>query len=96
MDDFKMILLAGFGTVGFMEWIKRLLPKAPGWVWRLSMPVLCIGLWAASMWVPVVFWGLVVLATTQLGYQGFVQFGNEIVSILKTKFLEKPEEKKGG
>lgn len=89
MDDVKMILLAGFGTVGFIEWIKKLVPKAPGWVWKLIMPFLSIGVWAASMYIPVVFWGLVVMATTQLGYQGFVQFGNEIVSILKDKFGEK-------
>jgi len=86
MNDIKLILLAGFGTVGLIEWLKGLLPKVPGIVWRIVMPVACIGLWAASMWVPVVFWGLVVLASTQLGYQGFVQFGAEITELLKKRF----------
>ena len=86
MDDIRMILLAGFGTVGIVEWVKGLLPKVPGFVWRIVMPLVCIGVWAASMWVPVVFWGLVVLATTQLGYQGFIQFGSEITAIIKNKF----------
>lgn len=41
--DVGMVLIASGAVVGTIEWVKRLVPKAPNLVWHLLLLPLCFG-----------------------------------------------------
>ena len=73
--DWTKVTEIAVAVVGLLEWVKGLLPKAPTWVWALVSAAGCLGIAAASFYLPAwVLIGLVALAVAQLGYQSIVQF----------------------
>lgn len=73
--DWTKILEIAVAVVGILEWVKGLLPKAPTWIWAAASAVGCVGVAAASFYLPPWFMlGLMALAVAQLSYQSIVQF----------------------
>jgi len=73
--DMVMVLLAAGAVVGTIEWVKRLIPKAPSLVWHLLLLPLClaIGLLLPGALGTRLLAAGVLLLLTQVGYQLIVQ-----------------------
>lgn len=73
--DVVMVLLAAGAVVGTIEWVKRLVPKAPSLVWHLLLLPLCLGialLLPGGIGTRLLSAG-VLLLVTQVGYQLIIQ-----------------------
>ena len=71
--DIAQFLVTAFMTVGFIQWLKNLLPPtAPKWIFVVALPVAAIGIGA----IPVGSWlwiGVGTFAAGQLGYELIIQ-----------------------
>jgi len=71
--DIAQFLVTAFMTVGFIQWLKNLLPATtPTWVYVAALPVAAIGIGA----IPVGSWlwiGVGTFAAGQLGYELIIQ-----------------------
>jgi hypothetical protein len=80
MQNWDIILTAAFAAIGVIEYIKGFFPTAPGWVWRITMPVSCLVFGAIAALAPAwVMTGILALALSQVGYQ-------LIIETIKRKF----------
>mgnify|MGYP001174068567 CR=1 FL=1 len=72
--DWGFIVLVAIATVGLVQWLKGILPKAPTWIWAIAAVVLCFGLAAlgtlVSRWILL---AAVALAAAQLCYELILQ-----------------------
>jgi len=67
--DWEIVLFSAFTAIGFVEYIKGFFKDAPGVIWRVSMPIVCLVMGVVFTLSPdFVQTGLVVVAVVQLGY----------------------------
>ena len=68
--DFVYLFAAAFGAIGVIEYIKGFVPNAPGWVWRVCLPLVCFGVALAGDggWFQVGTMAILLLALTQICY----------------------------
>jgi hypothetical protein len=72
--DWQQIALVAFGVIGIIQYLKGYLPKAPGILWALLQPALCIGLGATYSLLPSwVSYGVTALALSQIGYETIIK-----------------------
>lgn len=70
-----LVLIAAGAIVGVIEWVKKLVPKAPTLTWHIILLPLCL---AAALMLPVsierrlLLFGALLLIT-QVGYQLIIQ-----------------------
>lgn len=70
-----LVLLAAGAVVGVIEWVKKLIPKAPSLVWHAALLPLCLGigmLLPTDLGMRLLLAG-VLLLLTQVGYQLIIQ-----------------------
>ena len=72
--DWGFIILVAIATVGLVQWIKGLLPKAPRWIWAIAAVFLAFGLSAMATYIDRwVLLAAAALAAAQLCYELIVQ-----------------------
>lgn len=94
MDPWTFIFMGVLGAVGLIQYLKGWLPKAPSWVWRIVLPIVCTGI-ARLKGGPLgemVIYGLLILTFAELGYETLVQGLNGLLKSL----LEKVKTSLGG
>ena len=76
--NWELLVLSAFAVLGTIEWIKGFFKQAPAFVWRILLPVACIGM----LFVPnQVRLGLCVLSLTQIGYDTFVAIVKQKIGV---------------
>lgn len=79
--DFVYLAAAAIGVVGILEYLKGFWKTAPSIVWRLAMPLICIGvsiLGDGGLW-QVASNSVILVALCHLGYDKILAQGKEKV-----------------
>lgn len=72
--NWENVLCISFCAIGFIQYVKGLVPSAPTWVWAALQPFLCIVLGVAFNCLPLWFQqGVVGFALSQIGYETIIQ-----------------------
>lgn len=75
------ILLASFGSVGIIEYLKNFIKTEKKWIYSLIMPVISIGCYCATEYLPVgIIGGILTVGCVQLDYQVIVQGFKKIIN----------------
>lgn len=75
------IMIASFGSVGIMEYIKNFLKTEKKWIYSLIMPVIAIGCYLATEYLPVgIIGGILTIGCVQLDYQVIIQGFKKIIN----------------
>lgn len=80
------ILIASFGAAGIIEYLKNFIKTNKSWVYSLIMPVVAVGCYCASEYLPVsVIGSIMTIGCVQLNYQVIVQGFQKITKAMISK-----------
>lgn len=73
--DFVYVLTASFGAIGVIEYLKGFFEKAPSLVWRLLLPLACLGVayFGPGDLSQRILHGILMLAASQIGYSQIIK-----------------------
>lgn len=72
--DWGYLVAAAFTVAGVLEYVKGFFKSAPGWIWRVSLPIICIGVSFAGGGErhQIATNALLILALSQICYDGII------------------------
>lgn len=81
------IVIAAFGSVGLIEYLKNFIKTEKTWIYSLIMPLIAIGCYCACQYLPIgITGGILTIGCVQLGYQVIVQGFKKIIEGIANKF----------
>ena len=95
--DFMFIIALAFGVAGVTQWVKGFFPTWPTLVWRLILPVVCVGVaFAAGGGLRVIALNAILaLAVSQICYEALISRVRKMIDPTVDKPTEPPTELKG-
>jgi hypothetical protein len=79
MVDLVLVAIALVLVVGLIQYLKKVWVKAPGWVWKVALPVLSVVIFLVLSLLPPWLVGIaLVIAGGQLFYEVVVKFIEKI------------------
>lgn len=79
--DWQVVLSAAFAAIGVLEYIKGFFKDAPGNVWRVLQPILCVAFAAIASLLPSwVMVGVLALSLSQVGYQTIIDTVKNLIA----------------
>lgn len=81
------IVIAAFGSVGLIEYLKNFIKTEKTWIYSLIMPLIAIGCYCACQYLPIgITGGILTIGCVQLGYQVIIQGFKKIIEGIANKF----------
>lgn len=81
------IMVASFGSVGLMEYIKNFLKTEKTWIYSLIMPFIAIGVYCACEYLPIgIIGSILTVGCVQIDYQVIIQGFKKLIN--KDKLIE--------
>ena len=83
--DWLLLVGASISVVGVIEYLKGFVPKAPSWLWRVTLPPVALGVAFAADGGPfqIATNSLALLAMAQIGYAVLIQLPGVIIEFFK-------------
>lgn len=90
------VIIASFGSVGIMEYIKNFLKTKKTYIYSIIMPFIAVGCFLATEYLPIgIIGGIVTVGCVQLDYQVIVQGFKNIMNKSIRKIKENDNETSG-
>ena len=81
------IVIAAFGSVGLIEYLKNFIKTEKTWIYSLIMPLIAISCYCACQYLPIgITGGILTIGCVQLGYQVIIQGFKKIIEGIANKF----------
>lgn len=75
------IVLASFGSVGIIEYLKNFIKTEKKWIYSIIMPLISVGCYCACEYLPIgIIGGILTVGCVQLDYQVIVQGFKKVIN----------------